>query len=64
MEVNASDVINRTCIEKVSLDLETANRIVDRHALKGEILYFYKCRWCGSYHMTSHDHTVEKIEII
>lgn len=64
MEVSATDIILKTCIDKVSLSEEVANRIVDRHASKGEILYYYKCRWCGSYHMTSHDGTIERLEII
>lgn len=64
MTVSPTDVIIRTCIEKVSLTEETCNIIVDRHALRGELMYYYKCRWCGAFHMTSHDGTTERIEII
>lgn len=53
-------VIDRACLRKVNLTEEQANRVVDIEASQGRLLYFYKCEFCNSFHMTSREGEVEK----
>lgn len=45
-------VAHRQCLRKKNLSLEKANQVVDAKATKGILVYFYKCPWCSSYHIT------------
>lgn len=55
--MTASDIAyiyERACLRKANLSEESANRIIDL-ALKDrkQMLYYYKCQFCSSYHLTS-----------
>jgi len=54
-------VIERSCINKKSFSEEKANEIVDFFASKNEEMYYYKCDFCGSYHLTSRQPNIPKI---
>lgn len=45
-------IMERSCLRKKNLSLEKANQFVDRSAKEGKTVYFYKCDFCSSYHMT------------
>jgi hypothetical protein len=45
-------IIYKACLRKANLSLESANRLVDHHAANGRLIYFYKCDFCDSYHLT------------
>lgn len=45
-------IFEKTCLTKTNLTEEIANCIVDQAAKEGLLLYFYKCPFCGSFHMT------------
>lgn len=45
-------IFERSCLKKSNLSLETANNIVDLHAREGRLLYYYKCNFCSSYHLS------------
>lgn len=45
-------LMNRACLRKKNFTFEKANKLVDRKMALGELIYFYKCVFCGSYHMT------------
>ncbi len=42
----------KACLRKQNLSEETANRIVDQAASEGNVVYFYKCTLCLSFHIT------------
>lgn len=42
----------RACLRKANLSLEEADRIVDLWASQGKLLYYYKCEFCLSIHLT------------
>lgn len=45
--------IQRSCLSKKDLTKEKADDIVDRAAMyEGLTLYYYKCNFCNSFHMT------------
>jgi hypothetical protein len=46
-------IFERTCLRKKNLTEEDANVIVDIEARHGRLIYFYKCQFCLSFHMTS-----------
>lgn len=46
-------IINRSCLSKKSMSKELADKAVDRALERGLMLYYYKCQFCGSLHMTS-----------
>ena len=46
-------IIERSCLQKKNLTKEEADVIVDIHAFDKRMIYYYKCQFCGSYHMTS-----------
>ena len=60
----AVDIVNRTCIEKVQLTKEEADKFIDSKARKGKVLYYYKCPFCCCYHISKLDHSVNTIEIV
>lgn len=45
-------IFEKACLTKANLTEEIANCIVDKAAKDGLLLYYYKCMFCGSYHMT------------
>lgn len=58
-------IIKRTCLRKRNLTEEEANQIVDECAAKGDLIYFYKCDFCNSHHMTRKSvEPTEKISVI
>lgn len=59
-------IIERSCLNKANLTEESANNIIDR-VLQNEqkLLYYYKCSFCNSFHLTSKEPTGNtKLEII
>lgn len=52
-------IFDKTCLTKSNLTEEAANHVVDRAAMEGLLLYFYKCMFCGSFHMTKKPGDVE-----
>lgn len=48
-------LINRACVNKTGLSKEAADRIVDFNAKTGRLLYYYKCIYCSSYHITKNE---------
>lgn len=58
-------IINQACLRKGNLRQEEADRIVDHHAREGRLIYYYKCDFCGSIHLTKHQTTPKrKLEVI
>lgn len=58
-------IIGRSCLRKANLTEEEANALVD-HILKteGRLIYFYKCTFCNSIHLTKSIKTpVNKIDV-
>lgn len=45
-------IFEKACLTKANLTEEVANCIVDKAARDGLLLYFYKCPFCSSFHMT------------
>ncbi len=45
-------IMKSTCLTKRNLSEKAANDIVDENAKIGIALYFYKCPFCSSVHMT------------
>jgi hypothetical protein len=59
-------IFERSCLRKANLTEEVANSIIDR-CLQQEnrMLYYYKCNFCNSFHLTSQEPTSEtKVEVI
>jgi hypothetical protein len=54
-------VMKRSCLDKKSFSEEKANKVIDFLASKNEEMYFYKCDFCGSHHLTSKAPNVPKI---
>jgi hypothetical protein len=53
--------MKRSCLDKKSFSEEKANKVVDFLASKNEEMYFYKCDFCGSHHLTSRTPNVPKV---
>lgn len=54
-------VMHRACLRKKNLTEEQANAVVDMTAKnENRLVYFYKCQFCGSFHMTSKAEDVEQ----
>lgn len=45
-------LIERSCLDKKNLSKQEADRVVDWNSSRGKLLYYYKCDFCQSYHMT------------
>lgn len=43
----------KSCLSKANLQQDLADKIVDKAAKEGLCLYYYKCKLCNSFHMTS-----------
>lgn len=54
--------INRSCLSKSNLTEAEANRIVDLHFVEGNLMYYYKCAICSSFHLTSRE-PLEELDI-
>jgi hypothetical protein len=54
-------IIRRSCLSKKSFSKEGADKIVDKLAFKNEEIYYYKCDFCSSYHLTSRIPNIPKI---
>jgi len=52
-------IFERSCLGKANLSEEGANRVIDTEAARGNCLYFYKCVYCGSHHMTKNPGDVQ-----
>lgn len=47
-------IFDRSCLRKKQLTEEIANKIVDQQLNEeGRLMYFYKCPFCSSFHLTS-----------
>ena len=46
-------IMERTCLRKKNLNKEKANRVIHIFARQGELVYYYKCHFCNSFHVTS-----------
>lgn len=62
--MQAGEVINRTCIEKINLTKEEADLFIERMALQDRVMYYYKCPFCNSYHASKSAHSIKTITII
>lgn len=51
--VNVEWFIQRSCLNKKSLSKDRADRAVDKAAKGNTMVYYYKCKFCSSFHMTS-----------
>jgi hypothetical protein len=45
-------IYERSCLSKSNLSLERANQLVDYHAKNNNVIYYYKCGFCNSYHLS------------
>lgn len=54
-------IIERSCLNKKSFSEEGANRAVDNFANEKKEMYFYKCDFCGSFHLTSSSPNIPKV---
>jgi len=52
-----------SCLRKKSRSKEEAEKIVDIKASQGHLIYYYKCKFCLSYHMTSKQSSENILEI-
>lgn len=58
-------VFERSCLRKKSFSRNAADAVVDRFAEKGELIFYYKCQFCNSYHMTKRsDEVKRRIEVV
>jgi hypothetical protein len=49
-------IVHSSCLRKENLTEEEANLIVDRAwQSEGLLLYFYKCEFCSSIHLTKQE---------
>jgi hypothetical protein len=46
-------VFERACLRKKNLTFIQAEQVVDERFRKGSLVYYYKCEFCSSYHITS-----------
>lgn len=53
-------VMNSACLRKKNLSEEEANRIIDYHFKNGRLLYYYKCPFCLSFHLTKKSEEVQE----
>lgn len=53
-------IMQKACLSKKNLTKEAADRLVDFFAGEGKLMYYYKCEFCSSYHMTSRPGEVKK----
>lgn len=56
-------IIEVSCIRKKARSKEQADEIVDIKAKQGQLIYYYKCKFCSSYHMTSKQSALNVVEI-
>lgn len=68
-QVSAKDItryFERSCLRKANLSEEKANRIIDDNIKYYDlVLYYYKCDFCCSHHLTSSEPTkYSHVEII
>lgn len=61
---SASFIIRRTCTTKKSYTFKDADDFITEKMEQGIVLYYYKCIFCGRYHISKQDHTVNVLEII
>jgi hypothetical protein len=54
-------VMEKSCINKKSFSEEKANQVVDFFATKKDAIYFYKCDFCGSHHLTRRKPNMPKV---
>lgn len=58
-------IFEKSCLNKKSFSREAADSVVDRFAQRGELIFYYKCQFCNSYHLTSKSGKVEKrLEVV
>jgi aspartate carbamoyltransferase regulatory subunit len=58
-------ILERSCLNKKSFSKEAADKVVDFMATQKKEMYYYKCDFCSSYHLTSHYPDIpKKLEII
>jgi hypothetical protein len=59
-------VMESCCLSKANLSEEEANNIIDKVLMdEGLLLYYYKCPFCRSHHLTRSipGTTIEKLEV-
>jgi hypothetical protein len=61
---HVTEIILRTCIEKVSLSKEQADNYIDQKLEQGILLYYYKCQFCSRYHVSKQDESFKYLEVI
>lgn len=44
--------VTNACLRKANLTEEQANSIIDHRLKEGMLLYYYKCKFCSSFHLT------------
>jgi hypothetical protein len=47
------DQLNRTCLDKKSFSKSAADAVIDHLASRGTLMFYYKCKICARYHLTS-----------
>jgi predicted SprT family Zn-dependent metalloprotease len=60
-------ILERACLSKANLNEEAANQIIDKALQKKQkLLYYYRCQFCNSIHLTSQvpDNSRQKLEVI
>ena len=59
-------IFYRSCVEKKNFSEEEANDVIDRVlANEQRLMYYYKCPFCSSFHLTKNEPNNETmIEII
>jgi hypothetical protein len=53
-------IFYRACLRKANLSLADAESIVTKSMSENKLLYYYKCDFCSSYHLTSQEPNCEK----
>lgn len=49
------DIINRSCTNKKAFNLKKADQIVTSYLERKELMFYYKCPICKSYHLTKNE---------
>lgn len=66
-EQEVQHIFHRACLRKANLSEETANEIINKAlAREHKLLYYYKCQFCDSYHLTSREPNLvyQNLEVI
>ena len=64
MSNKISYIIKRTCLDKRQLSKLNADIAIESYAKKKIVMYYYKCPFCSSYHLTKKERVDEWLTVI